>query len=159
MNTRFFLILLSLFLLVGCCSQKHIQQVPVREIEKIEYRDSIIHVRDTIKIFLPIEEKEISTRRDSSHLETSIAKSDAWIDTSGNLNHTLKNKRDKPLETIRDTIFITNNVTEYKEKEVPVEVPVPEPYIHKIFWWITAYAAICATITIVKIIMKFKKII
>lgn len=156
---KILLIALPIILLISCCPQKKIQQVPVREIEKIEYRDSIIHVRDTIKIFLPIEEKEISTRRDSSHLETSIAKSDAWIDNSGNLNHTLKNKRDKPLETIRDTIFITNNVTEYKGKEVPVEVPVPEPYIPKIFWYITIYAAICATITIVKIIIKFKKII
>ena len=156
---KLIIIVLPIILLISCCANKHIQEVPIREIEKIEYRDSIIHVRDTIKIFLPVEEKEVSTRRDSSHLETSIAKSDAWIDTSGNLNHTLKNKRNKALETLRDTIFITNNVTEYKQKEVPVEVPVPEPYIPKIFWYITIYAGISAAVTITKIILKLKKIL
>lgn len=149
------LIILSFFLMIGCCASKHAIEVPVKEIVKIEYRDSLIHVKDTIYIQPPVEEKSNKTKEDSSHLETSMAKSDAWIDVEGNLNHTLENK-DTPLKTIRDTIFVTQNVIEYKEKEVPVEVPIDVPYIPT-FAWICIVFTFCSIVYIImKIIMKFR---
>lgn len=147
------LIIFTFFLMIGCCASKHAIEVPVKEIVKIEYRDSLIHVKDTIYIQPPVEEKSNKTKEDSSHLETSMAKSDAWIDVEGNLNHTLENK-DTPLKTIRDTIFVTQNVIEYKEKEVPVEVEIPKPYIPIIFWIAMCYMVLSLGLKIYKLISK-----
>ena len=147
------LIILSFFLMIGCCASKHAIEVPVKEIVKIEYRDSLIHVKDTIYIQPPVEEKSNKTKEDSSHLETSMAKSDAWIDVEGNLNHTLENK-DTPLKTIRDTIFVTQNIIEYKEKEVPIEVEIPKPYIPIIFWIAMCYMVLSLGLKIYKLISK-----
>ena len=147
------LIILSFFLMIGCCASKHAIEVPVKEIVKIEYRDSLIHVKDTIYIQPPVEEKSNKTKEDSSHLETSMAKSDAWIDVEGNLNHILENK-DTPLKTIRDTIFVTQNVIEYKEKEVPIEVEIPKPYIPIIFWIAMCYMVLSLGLKIYKLISK-----
>lgn len=147
------LIILSFFLMIGCCASKHAIEVPVKEIVKIEYRDSLIRVKDTIYIQPPVEEKSNKTKEDSSHLETSMAKSDAWIDVEGNLNHTLENK-DTPLKTIRDTIFVTQNIIEYKEKEVPIEVEVEKPYIPIIFWIAMCYMVLSLGLKIYKLISK-----
>ena len=147
------LIIFTFFLMIGCCASKHAVEVPVKEIVKIEYRDSLIHVKDTIYIQPPVEEKSNKTKEDSSHLETSMAKSDAWIDVEGNLNHTLENK-DTPLKTIRDTIFVTQNVIEYKEKEVPIEVEIPKPYIPIIFWIAMCYMVLSLGLKIYKLISK-----
>jgi hypothetical protein len=132
-----------------------VQQIPVQTIEKIEYRDSVIYCRDTVYFPLPAEDKETSTQRDSSHLETSIANSDAWIDNDGKLNHRLRNKK-KTLKTTRDTVFIVKYKTEYKEKEVPVEVPVEVPYIPNWMWGVCVYAALTVGILLMKIIGKFR---
>lgn len=148
------IILLSFFLISGCCTTKQVAEVPIKYIEKIEYRDSLIYIKDTIYIHLPAEEKTNTTKRDSSHLETSIAISDAWVD-NGELNHTLKNK-DNPIKTIRDTVFVTTNVIEYKEKEVPVEVPIEVPYIPKIAWICIIFTCCWAVVKIAKIIWKIK---
>ena len=139
--------------MIGCCAIKHAIEVPVKEIVKIEYRDSLIQVKDTIYIQPPVEEKSNKTKEDSSHLETSMAKSDAWIDVEGNLNHTLENK-DTPLKTIRDTIFVTQNIIEYKEKEVPIEVEIPKPYIPIIFWIAMCYMVLSLGLKIYKLISK-----
>ena len=147
------LIIFTFFLMIGCCASKHAVEVPVKEIVKIEYRDSLIHVKDTIYIQPPVEEKSNKTKEDSSHLETSMAKSDAWIDVEGNLNHTLENK-DTPLKTIRDTIFVTQNIIEYKEKEVPIEVEIPKPYIPIIFWIAMCYMVLSLGLKIYKLISK-----
>lgn len=37
---------------------------------------------------------------DTSHLETSVARSDAWLDSTGRIHHTLDNKSDMKLPAI-----------------------------------------------------------
>lgn len=153
---RIILILMTC-VLFSCTPQKHIQQVPVNNISKIEYRDRPIYVRDTVYIQVPAEEKETTTKRDSSHLETSVAISDAWIDDNG-LNHNLRNKKTQ-LKTVRDTVYINQTITEYKEKEVLKEVPVDVPYIPKWCWYSLIANAIVATYIITKLVIKFKKLV
>lgn len=148
------ILILMVCVLFSCTPQKHIQQVPVNNITKIEYRDQPVYVRDTVYIQVPAEEKETTTKRDSSHLETSVAISDAWIDDNG-LNHSLRNKKTQ-LKTVRDTVYINQTITEYKEKEVLKEVPVDVPYIPKFMWWVLVYASVLTTIIIAKIIYKWK---
>ena len=127
---KYFLVVLFFILPVGCCGTKKTKQIPVVQVEKTIIKDSLIYIKDTIYIPLPTEEKEVKTTADSSHLETSLAKSDAWIDSTGHLNHTLKNK-EVIYKYIYDTVVVTNTVTEYKEKPVIVEVEVPKPYYPK----------------------------
>lgn len=127
---KYFLVVLFFILPVGCCGTKKTKQIPVIQVEKTVIKDSLIYLKDTIYIPLPTEEKEVKTTADSSHLETTLAKSDAWIDSTGHLNHTLKNK-EVVYKYIYDTVVVTNTVTEYKEKPVIVEVEVPKPYYPK----------------------------
>lgn len=122
--------IIGLFLLWGCTKTIY---VPVQAETRIEYKDSLIYMKDTIYMTLPTEEKEIKTTQDSSHLETSIAVSDAWIDEENNLNHTLKNKSDTVYKYIHDTVVVTKIVKEYKEVPVIEEVEKPVKYVPSIY--------------------------
>lgn len=139
----------------GCVGTKKTKQIPIVQVEKTVVKDSLIYVRDTLYLPLPVEEKEVKTTADSSHLETSIAESDAWIDSIGQLNHTLKNK-DTVYKYIYDTVYINKTITEYKEKEVPIEVPIEVPYIPKWAWLCIVFTCCSIVFIIMKIIMKFK---
>ena len=101
-------ILLSLLLIsVTVCSCGVHRHVPVENSQKdsviIHIKDSVIF-RDSI-IFVEVPKESTSAivaSSDSSHLETAVATSDAWI-RDGRLHHTLRNK----------------------EKLQPVEVKIP----------------------------------
>lgn len=127
---NYFLVIVFFTLPIGCCGTKKTKQIATVQVEKTVIKDSLIYIKDTIYIPLPTEEKEVKTTADSSHLETSLAKSDAWIDSTGHLNHTLKNK-EVVYKYIYDTVVVTNTVTEYKEVPIIQEVEVPKPYYPK----------------------------
>lgn len=152
---KYFLVVLFFILPVGCCGTKKTKQIPVVQVEKTVIKDSTIYIRDTIYIPLPTEEKEVKTTADSSHLETSLAKSDAWIDSTGHLNHTLKNK-EIIYKYVYDTVVVTNTVTEYKEKPVIVEVEVPKQYIPKWCWLCVIFTVGVIVYIIIRIWLKFK---
>lgn len=92
--------------------------------ESIVYRDTTIYVEVPVEVI-----KEILPDTDTSHLETSLAISEAWVN-AGKLNHTLTHKDAK----IEQTIPVPEKHTQkdsvsasIKEvvKEVPVEVEKP----------------------------------
>ena len=99
----------------------------VRVVREVEYRERL---RDTV-VYVPVPEGS-RVRRDSSHLETSIAVSEASIGADGLLRHTLRNKpaklaaavqvRDKERTQRRDSAVV---------RDVRVEVPVKLP----LSWW------------------------
>ena len=88
---------------------------------------------DTVIVEVPLPAESVSqvVRDSTSHVETSLAESDAWINDDGSLGHSIKNKpqnlkADVPVP-VKDTQ--TNN-TASSVKEIPV--PYPEPvYIEK----------------------------
>ena len=97
-------ILLSLLLIsVTVCSCGVHRHVPVENSQKdsviIHIKDSVIF-RDSI-IFVEVPKESTSAivaSSDSSHLETAVATSDAWI-RDGRLHHTLRNKEQlQPVE-------------------------------------------------------------
>ena len=143
-----------MFVLVSCGTTKY---TPVQTIEKIEYRDSLIYIKDTITI--PIEKeviKEVIPSIDTSYLETSVAKSVAYLDTAKRqLHHTLTQEGE--VKTIIDTTHIITYVDRIVEKEVPVEVEIEKPYIPAFFWVVTIYAAIITLLMAFKAYLKFKK--
>ena len=119
------LTVLALLILMTTCSCWSSRQT-VREKEsndervRIECRE-IIRI-DSVPVQLPAERIEV-IRRDSSHLETDLAVSDARILPDGTIYHTIRNKPFTPKipvqntdrETIRDSIV-------YQTKEIPYPV-------------------------------------
>lgn len=135
---------------MGCTKTVY---VPVQGEHRIEYRDSLVYIKDTVSVKLPNEQVENKTIEDSSHLETSMAKSDAWIDDKGTLNHTLENK-ETPVEVIIDTVVVTQTKTEYLEKPVIETVEVEKPYIPTLFWIAMCYMVLSLGLKIYRVVSK-----
>lgn len=122
-----FILLLFLLSLSSCAARRAVQRETSDEKVRIEYREIVR--TDTVAVRLPPERIEV-VRRDSSHLETFLAASDARIEPDGTLYHTLQNKpytpeievRYKDRETVRDSIV-------YQTKEVPYFVE------KELNWW------------------------
>ena len=122
--------------LTGCSTQKYL---PASNI-KIVSKDSLVINTKLVSVALPLESHSIITKN-KSHLETSVATSDAEIDSLGLLHHTLVNKKDSLKSKIQyiDKIVYRDSI---EIKEVPVEVEKPVPYIPKfyqftfIFFWL-----------------------
>ena len=148
---RLFLLIL-LFVLVSCGTTKYL---PVQTIEKIEYRDSIVYVNDTITIEVPKEKVVYVRPADTlSQISTSLAFSEAKVE-KGVLTHTLEQKGQ--IKAKIDTFFMVKYIDRIVEKEVPVEVEVEKPYIPIFFWIVTIYAAIITLLIAFKTYLKFKK--
>ena len=140
-------------MLIGCTKTVYL---PAQTTIQTVYRDTTIVIKDTVKIYLPSEEKAVKTTADSSHLETNYSKSDAWIDEDGQLNHTLKNKTDVPVVDKQDTTLTIPMVEKVVEKEVPVKVEVPKPYIPKWCWFCVFFTIGVIGYTVIKIWLKLK---
>lgn len=138
-------------LLLTSCST--IKEVPINSIEKIIIKDSIIH--DTIEIEIPYERiKEIKPRLDTSVINTSYAKSVAYLDTNlMTINHSLEQKG--KIQVPIDTILITKEVI--KENEIPVyyEKTIPKRDGYYWFYWLYFYFSII--LILIKIYLKFFK--
>ena len=121
------LILAFYGLISGCSSPRYISSSNMRIVSK----DSLIVQTKLVSIALPLESHSIITKS-KSHLETSLAESDAEIDSLGLLHHTLVNKKDSISTKIQyvDKIVYRDSI---QTKEVPVEVKVPVPYIPKFY--------------------------
>ena len=119
------ILLLFLLSLSSCAARRRaVQRETSDEKVRIEYREIVR--TDTVTVRLPPERIEV-VRRDSSHLETILAASDARIQPDGTLYHTLQNKpytpeievRYKDRETVRDSIvYRTEEVPYFVEKEL-----------------------------------------
>jgi hypothetical protein len=120
--------------------------------------DSIIYIE------IPREKvMEIISQIDTSCLETSVAESKAYVDTSSlMIIHSLENK-DTALQKkiVYKDRYITETKIVYKDsiqiKEVPVEVEVEKKVYPKTYWWLLGFFVIVVGIFIVKLYLKFKK--
>ena len=139
---------------MGCAKTVY---VPVQGETKIEIRDSLIRVVDTIRVEIPKERiVEVIPQLDTSRLETKLAISTAYLDTNKKtINHTLEHKKGA-LKTKIDTVFITQTKTEYVEKPIIETVEVEKPYIPTWAWIIICYAALISGLMIMRIIGKFR---
>ena len=121
-------------LLIGCSTPKYLPSSNI----KIVSKDSLIVRTELVSAAIPLESHSIITKS-KSHLETSVAESDAEIDSLGMLHHTLVNKKDSLKSKIQyiDKIVYRDSI---EVKEVPVEKPVPYvPKFHQftfILFWI-----------------------
>ncbi|GEM_PF-1200794 len=122
-----FFLLIGLLCICSCSVKRAVQKEDKEERVRVEYRE--ILKTDTVTIQLPPEHVQV-VRQDSSYLETSLAASNARIQSDGTIYHTLWNKpftpkievKYKDRETIRDSIV-------YQTKEVPYFVE------KELNWW------------------------
>ena len=164
------LIIISLFTLsiIGCGSLK---QVPINNNTEIIYRDSLIlrdstrYIDSVIYVQIPREKvMEIISQIDTSYLETTVAKSVAYVDTNLlMIVHSLEN-RDTVLQEkiVYKDRYITETKTVYKDsiqiKEIPVEVEVEKIKYPKTYWYLLGFFIVVVGIFIVRIYLKFKTI-
>ena len=136
-----FILFLVMFLVMGCGICQRVQYVPVETKVDSVVIEKVVERTDTVEIEVPGERVYV-IKQDSSHLETAVAISDAKIDSTGMLHHSLKNKD----VNLKKEIVYKDKIIEKRvevEKEVPVEVKVPVKYvpdyykrIHILFWCI-----------------------
>ena len=143
-------LLFGLVAIISGCSV--IKEIPVQTVEKIEYRDSLIYVKDTLTIPVPYEKiVEVVPEVDTSYLETSVAKSTAYLDTTKRkLHHTLEQKGTVQIQY--DTIVKVQYVDKVIEKEIPVEVEVIKYKRDALFWVLVGWALLCIAYAVIKII-------
>ena len=147
---RLFLLIL-LLIAVSCSTTK---SIPVQTIERIEYRDSLIYIKDTITI--PIEKeviKEVIPSIDTSYLETSVAKSVAYLDTAKRqLHHTLTQEGE--VKTIIDTTHIITYVDRYIEKPIIQKNEVIKYKRDALFWYLLGFHILVLIILVAKLYLK-----
>lgn len=140
-----------LIILGGCSVQKHLPSTNT----KIVYKDSVVLHTEYVSVPIPIENEKIITNTQKSHLETSVAISDAEIDSTGYLHHTLNNKKDSIKTKIQyvDKIQLRDSI---QIKEVPVEVEKEVKYIPKIYHYAFFICIIELVILLVVLVFKLK---
>jgi hypothetical protein len=145
------LIFIIIALLTSCSV---IKEIPVQTIEKIEYRDSLIFVHDTVDVPVPYEVvKEVLPDVDTSYLQTSVASSVAYIDTTKRqIHHELTQKGH--LQAILDTVIVVEYVDKVIEKEVPVEVIKEVKHIPNWCWINLIYSIIITLLVCLKIYLN-----
>ena len=150
--TKKFLICLILAFygfLTGCSTQKYLPASNIKIISK----DSLVVHTELVSVALPLESHTIVTPTKKSHLETSVAESDAEIDSLGLLHHTLTNKKDSIKTKIQyiDKIVYRDSI---EIKEVPVEVEKPVPYVPKYYTFTFAFFGIFVLFIVIRLLRK-----
>ena len=157
---RIMIMLTSLLSLVSCSTVKY---VPISDSENIHKVDStIIQYRDTtIFVEVPVEVvKEVVPQLDTLFMETSLAESTSYLDTTTRtLKGELKNKQE-PIEKIvylpsKEHIVYRDSII---TKEVPVEVQVEKKYIPQWCWYSLITNVIVLCFIGFKIYLKFRKV-
>ena len=149
--TKKFLICLILAfcgLISGCSTQKYLPSSNI----KIVSKDSLVVHTELLSVAIPNESHSIITKK-KSHLETSVATSDAEIDSLGLLHHTLANKKDSIKTKIQyiDKIVYRDSI---EIKEVPVEVEKPVPYVPKFYKFTFAFFGIFVLFIVIRLLRK-----
>ena len=162
---RKLIFILMSFLLLSCGAAKNLPPVSpsVRDSVKIVTRIEAVLSQDHQKV--PVAKQAVSkkTKEATSHLETDFAVSDASIDSTGTLHHTLSNKAgDVPVPTktpvhSKDSIVYRDRKVEVP-KPYPVEIKVPR----ELAWWQKAlmWTGVVAMLAIAAVIIaRLKKIL
>ena len=144
-----FLILAFFGLISGCSSPRYI---PSSSNIRIIAKDSVFVHTELVGAAIPLESHSIITKK-KSHLETSVAESDASIDSLGLLHHTLTNKKDSIKTKIQyiDKIVYRDSI---EIKEVPFEVEKPVPYIPKFYQFTFAFFWIFVLFIVIRLLIK-----
>jgi len=148
--------LVTTLMLLGCSTQHLIPTQTTTNVQTV-LRDSVVIHRDTITYQIPIESSEAFNVQ-HSHLETTVAISEASVDSLGMLKHNLVNK---PFKIEKEIVYQDRKVVEYRDslvtKEIPVEVQVPVRYVPKFYKLLLVFNIILVLLLALWVYFKFKK--
>ena len=96
---------------------------------RVEVRERIVEVRDTVEVYLPAESVENITADTTSRLETSAAVSTASV-REGQLFHSLRNKQ-QPIGVAVDLKVKVDDITTERITTIRTVVEVPA----ELSWW------------------------
>ncbi len=92
---------------------------------RVETIINTIYVPTPVTLDIPRQSQTSVTAADSSHVETDLAESDAWINEDGTLGHSITNKPGK----LQGEVYVPQTTTQnIKEAVKEKEIPVPQPY-------------------------------
>lgn len=162
-----FLILLIGLSFFGACGVTN--KMPINTNSSTILRDSLIlrdstrYIDSIIYVEIPREKvMDIISQIDTSSLETSVAKSIAYVDTNSlMIIHSLENKDTVLQEKIvyKDR-YVTETKIIYRDsieiKEIPKEVEVIKTVYPKAFWYLLGFFVIIVVYVGIKIYLKFK---
>lgn len=150
---RRFIFVLMMFLVVGC-GIIHPRYVPVETKTDSVYVEHL--VKDTVTVEIPGETVYV-VAQDSSHLETRWSVSDAKIDSTGRLHHSLTNK---DIKIEKEIVYKEVEKKVQVEKEVPVPVEVPVKYVPGYYKWINiifwCFVGVFVIFIVLKVHFRFK---
>ena len=112
----------------ACCPCRHITTGTTDSV-RVEVRERIVEVRDTVEVYLPDERVENTTADTTSRLETSAAVSTASV-RAGKLHHALRNKQ-QPIGVAVDLKVKVDDITTERITTIRTVVEVPA----ELTWW------------------------
>lgn len=134
-----------LAILACACSPKVLPPViEYRDSVVVEYRDSLVYRDSIISVPIPLEsDQAIVTVGDTSHRETSLAESDAWVGSDGFLHHNIRNKKGEvsfhvaiPEHWVVDKAHSEKAATITRTVYVEKELSGWQRFRLRGFWWI-----------------------
>lgn len=139
--------LLALLAAMSSCCPKHYQPViEYRDSLVVEYRDSLVYRDSIISVPIPLgSDQAIVHIGDTSHRETSLAESDAWVGADGFLHHNLRNKHGNiDIHVPVPEHWIVDKAHKEKATTLTNTVYVEKPLSRwqqfrlRMFWWLLA---------------------
>ena len=121
-------VMLAAVMLLGCCPCRHMQSIQ-RDTVAVIIRDSV-YLHDTTLLWSPPDESSQAVADTSSHLETSLAESDAAI-IDGHLVHSIRNRTESivPINVTIPYRVHSESRESLSERTVVKEVP------RELTWW------------------------
>ena len=148
-------ILIAILLVFGCGTAR--RTTIIEHKTETHYIDSTRWHDSTIYYTIPIERyRDYASLLDTLRLETSLARSEAYIDTTNNtLKGSIENKRDSLKTVIKWKEHIV-----YKDslvyQEVPVEVTKEITKYPKSYWWFMGFTLLTGIYFALKVYLKIK---
>ena len=141
-------------LFIGCAATKPAVVQSKEEVKTI-LRDSVV-IRDSI-VITPIERiVDIVPQYDTLHLQTSLAKSKAWVDTTTHsLRGEITNKEQTQNKNRIEVKYVNRVDSVFIEKPIPY--PNPVPYVPKVYKWSMGFSIIVLLVIFGTIIWKLKR--
>lgn len=114
--------LLAILALAGCGASKQLPIESAKDSVSVIIKESIIYRDSVVYVEVPAEaDKAILPADDTSHLETSLAVSEAWV-KDGQLNHILSHKPNIQLpKVVTIPIYLKSEETEHLSHQVVVK--------------------------------------
>ena len=153
-----------LFAASGCALLRQREKVVIKTETVTEYRDSTVWRDTTIFVPVPLEsDQAIVHIGDTSHRETSVAESDAWVGSDGFLHHNLRNKPVSLAQGVKlpDHFLVTDvkNTMEQariitREIKVEKKLNLWQRFRIGAFWWLLGLVLFAYRKQILAAIMK-----